>query len=133
MKKSKLEIYFKVCPKCGEVKSVIDFDRSNKEGDGYYYCCKSCKRRNRRLKNKKPKIKVSQKNCNHCKELKPISEFYKNIDSKDGYASWCKKCFNEKLKEYRQTKKYKNFVHSDRQKRYRKKYYQEYREKKLKN
>ena len=34
----------KTCPKCGQEKDVSEFTSCSKSKDGYFYCCKSCKK-----------------------------------------------------------------------------------------
>lgn len=65
--------------------------------------------------------------CNNCKKEKNISNFSKKYKTKDGiqkYSAICKSCFNEKDKERRSKKEYK-----EKKKQYDSKYYNENQEK----
>ena len=67
--------------------------------------------------------------CSKCKEVKNYSKFCKNKKAKIGIYFTCKKCFNEAVKKYRKSDKYKEYKqkNSERIKKYFRQYFRKYR------
>lgn len=64
---------------------------------------------------------MKTKICSKCKEEKSITEFHKNKNHKDGLAHWCKECCKEYHKKYYQENREKLLKQS---KEYSREYYQ---------
>ncbi len=97
----------KRCPKCGETKSINEFNKNKTKKDGLQSQCKKCV--NKYYKKRSKKIKK----CAKCEEWKPFSEFYKERKSKNGYGSWCKKCHTKYSKKYEKQFKKEPEIHKN--------------------
>ena len=95
----------KKCSKCGELKSLSEFNKDSRTKDGYRNNCKACKqkfdgsyREIKRLHRVNNPINYDinpssiMKKCSKCGKLKPLTEFNKDSKNKDGYRSDCKAC-----------------------------------------
>lgn len=95
----------KKCSKCGELKSLSEFNKDSRTKDGYRNNCKACKQKfdgsyraikrlsrvNNPINNDINPSSILKK-CSKCGELKPLTEFNKDSKNKDGYRSDCKVC-----------------------------------------
>lgn len=93
------EVKTKVCPRCKNVKSVIEF--GNHCGGKLQSYCKSCQREYGREWNKKAYRKVGEgpprsKKCRSCKIIKPHTDFYRtfNCESRDLLKASCIECLD---------------------------------------
>jgi 5-methylcytosine-specific restriction endonuclease McrA len=83
----------KTCNKCGEVKSLDQFQRTAANRDGLHRWCRSCVKThsiNTRLKNIEAEMLMSPdspKKCGSCKEVKDLRDFHFG-------SSRCRKCTN---------------------------------------
>lgn len=83
----------KVCAKCKEEKSVLDFGDRIRKGVNYYRArCRPCEALDRTHKSMVEKELPPRKTCPMCDVEKPSSEFHLNRYSWDGLSSYCKPC-----------------------------------------
>lgn len=81
----------KVCPKCGEEKSKLDFHRNKNAADGCQTYCKACTK-GRSTRYSRYGTTVKKKTCVTCLNAFPVSNFYPSSDTPDGRERSCKKC-----------------------------------------
>jgi hypothetical protein len=105
----------KFCPHCKRQKCRGDFGSNRAQKDGLQPNCRTC----RALISKKPRAELHVeahiiancacrgKRCPICQQVKCDGEFYHTNQSKRGLSSYCRICHNIKMKERKQTSKYK--------------------------
>jgi len=81
----------KQCSKCGEIKNIDHFYKSNNCKDGYMGRCKCCLKNKNNINLPKNELSWKQKICQKCNLIKPINEFHKRHNLLI-YMSWCKNC-----------------------------------------
>ena len=108
----------KVCGKCGELKSIDEFNVRKDASDGHRNRCKECKKKHQECKKK---YDVTHKVCSKCGELKSIDEFNVSKRASDGYQHRCRECMKKYWKENKERNKERN-------KKYNKKYNEENKE-----
>lgn len=86
----RIKITEKKCSKCGLLKPVSDFYKSNIYKDGYRCLCIACEKEN---KLNIEHVSITEKRCNKCGLVKPISEFYENRTTKDNHIGCCIECY----------------------------------------
>jgi hypothetical protein len=109
----------KKCSKCGEVKSLNDFHKCNKDNNGYKSRCKVCRNddnRRRRLANKTlkepvndPRLNPHSRVCDECGVTKPLEEFNKSSRHKLGRMYKCKLCRNARLNKVKNKEKIRDY------------------------
>lgn len=82
------------CPKCEQVKPLVEFIKDNRRQDGRGSYCKACHTRLYYQKRPKPKRLEpgDVKQCTKCGKAKPVEEFDKAPRYCTGYVSQCKEC-----------------------------------------
>jgi 5-methylcytosine-specific restriction endonuclease McrA len=94
---------------CGEKKPVTAFCKCASSKTGYYYLCKECKNKLRKVWQKRRReqldavlcTKKITKQCSKehgCGKIKPLDEFPVDIEGKYGRHSVCKECKRDKVK-----------------------------------
>ena len=89
----------KLCPLCGEMKSVSHFYKAKGKPDGYRTLCKACEahlcaKYVKKIANRDFASiqKVGLKTCSFCHQELPADDFNYDRSSLDGLASHCRKC-----------------------------------------
>jgi len=95
-----MQINEKYCPKCKQIKNYLEFSRDKSKKDGYYFCCKACRKKLRstsaskisqksyHLKNKERIVKRSKEyyEINRLQVLSYQKDYYnKNIEKIKSY------------------------------------------------
>jgi hypothetical protein len=98
-----------LCSKCGQVKTVTEFNREAGIARGYAYHCKSCCKDDR-LEQKQRRIAVGfaaprseVRECRVCHETKSLDAFGTNRSKVDGRNTRCKECACRARLKHRQT------------------------------
>lgn len=94
----------KKCTKCGEIKALDRFSKCTKHNDGLRYDCRSCQKKQDRIRKdslKKNFKTINKKQCNVCSKVKRIEHFTKSSRSKDGYISACMVCAKKRKIKYK--------------------------------
>jgi hypothetical protein len=103
----------KKCTKCGEVKSLDEFNKRKYSKDGKQQRCKICQKEYRDSNKSILELtKIFYQNkglriCNKCEIVKSLSDFGNETKTKDGKRRICKCCTNEKRKIYEKNNKEK--------------------------
>ena len=93
----------KKCTKCGEVKSLSEFNKNKKCKFGFRSECRLCQKKEGEVYRKKTysyknkryiDIEKQEKECSKCFQIKSFSEFIVNKKSKLGIGAKCKHCKN---------------------------------------
>ena len=102
---SNMYIPTKVCSKCRIIKELTEFNKEQRNKDGYLNQCKNCI--NNRIKEHYELITdeiyndiTKNKNCNKCNHIKCITVFHKDKTKYDRYHTQCKNCNNNVKMEY---------------------------------
>lgn len=80
----------KKCTKCGLIKPLSEFYKTNATKDGYTYNCKECCKDRQRKRLLKIKAKEKHKKCPICGQFKPVSDFFK--PKNNTHRSMCREC-----------------------------------------
>lgn len=105
----------KECRKCGQIKTIDNFNKNRAQKDGYEHRCRKCSNNyyindkrtiKRNLKNELYRKyddngKLIMKECGKCHKIKSVNEFHKDIHDKDGYKHNCKDCACKERHSYR--------------------------------
>lgn len=120
----------KECRKCGQIKSINEFNKNKAQKDGYCHTCRTCSNNYDLIENKgtrerrqwhniknelyrlyDDKSNLIMKECGKCHEIKFVNEFHKDKYDKDGYKHNCKICACKEKALYR-----KNNLEKEREK-----------------
>lgn len=94
----------KVCTGCGIEKTLAEFHKWSRSGDGRQCRCKECINEYFRQYGRRVRLALAvrggpapgeTKVCTGCRRKKPLSEFHKKASSRDGHGYRCKDCANE--------------------------------------
>lgn len=92
----------KVCAKCKEVRSIIDFRINKRAKDGRQSRCKKCGSRHPDEYDERiAKNASGLKYCSVCDRWLPYSEYRNSKQAKDGKHSTCKDCRDNYIKQWR--------------------------------
>ena len=90
----------KVCSRCGQRKSLREFNRDPSRRDGRHPYCTACKtapyRRPGHLDAHRARVRArTEKPCKGCHTVKPLADFYVNRRALDGRSSRCRTCLKK--------------------------------------
>jgi hypothetical protein len=90
--------HVKTCAKCGETKSVNEFQIRKNSKVGYYSRCRPCIYAYQKTLNSRQKRQVLEKKCCSCGHTKSRDQFYISNRESDGLTHRCKACDQKYLK-----------------------------------
>ncbi len=103
----------KICPTCGELKSLKEFDKDMNSTIGYRSDCKSCTKIKveersssyTEVSQEKYRSDNPEKKCPGCGDTKPrtLDFFNKRANTEDGLYAYCILCHRQSVKDYRST------------------------------